>query len=429
MVDRPDIRSVINLPAVDTVRAFEARDDLRATVRWHEMWQEDHARAFTVAKIARLDLLNSVRKSLATMLRDGGTFEQWRASIQPELEKAGWIGKVSDPALTGADHDVYVGTRRLRTIYDTNLRGSRAAGRWQRIQALKATRPFLMYVAIGDNHTRPLHRRWGGLDPAYPIRIILPVDHPAWSIYYPPNDWGCRCTVRQLSQRDLDRLGLRVTTDAELQAIGWLNAAGEPGGGRQMVYRAAGRAEPQIVPEGIGPGWAYNPGRASIAPVADKLRRSLEEAAFDDIAVAQTILDEIVQSPAFLDAMSEPRVDMPVMVVRPEVKAALGATNSVVTLSSDSFLKQRGRTGRSSGHPELTVDDYRNVPAIGSPDHIFADAQQGRYNLFRLVDGRWQMATVKVLPDRNEMFLLSFRYARSREMKSRLQREKDLLDD
>ncbi|KQM23156.1 hypothetical protein ASE73_02725 [Sphingomonas sp. Leaf24] len=422
------IASVINLPADDTVRAFEARDDVRATVRWHEMWQEDHARAFTVAKIARLDLLNSVRKSLATMLRDGGTFEQWRASIEPDLQKAGWIGKVSDPALTGADHDIYVGTRRLRTIYDTNLRSSRAAGRWQRIQALKASRPFLMYVAIGDGHTRPLHRRWGGLDPAFPRRIILPVDHPAWSIYYPPNDWGCRCTVRQLSQRDLDRLGLRVTTDDELRAIGWLNAAGEPRGGRQMVYRAAGRADPQVVPEGIGPGWAFNPGRASIAPVADKLRRSLEEAAFDDLAVAQTILDDIVQSPVFLDALNEPRVDMPVMVIAPDLKAAMGATNSVVTFSSDSFQKQRGQTGRSSGHPELTVDDYRNVPALGSPDHVFADPKPGRFNVFRFVDGRWRMATVKVLPERNEMFLLSFRYARPRELNSRLRNETDLLN-
>src|SRR5690349_1971490 len=130
MADRPNIRQLIHLPPDDTRRAFEARDQLRVTVRWHEMWQEEHARAFTVAKVARLDLLDTIRNSLADALANGATFEQWKERIIPDLQRAGWWGRVRDRELTGTDQAIRVGPRRLRTIFYTNLRVSRAAGQW-----------------------------------------------------------------------------------------------------------------------------------------------------------------------------------------------------------------------------------------------------------------------------------------------------------
>ena len=29
-----------------------------------------------------------------------------------------------------------------------------------------------------------------------------------WDVYYPPNGWNCRCSVQQLSDRDMARLKL-----------------------------------------------------------------------------------------------------------------------------------------------------------------------------------------------------------------------------
>ena len=36
---------------------------------------------------------------------------------------------------------------------------------------------------------------------------LLPVDDPWWQTHYPPNGWGCKCWVRQVSRREAERLG------------------------------------------------------------------------------------------------------------------------------------------------------------------------------------------------------------------------------
>lgn len=411
----PTLRATINMPATDTVAAFEARDRLRPTVHWTEIWQADHARAFTVAKVANLDLLATIRQSLDKVMRDGGTLEQWKDGLVPELKKAGWWGMVENEALTGTADPVFVGGRRLRTIYDTNLRISRAAGRWKRIQEMKDVRPFLMYVSIGDDRTRPLHRRWGGNDPAFPFRIILPVDHPAWAIFYPPNDWGCRCSVRQLSQADLDRLGYRVTTEAELVRIGWMTEDGQVGGRLRTFWRK-GADKPEAVPVGIGPGFAYNPGAFGMQAVAEKATRSLEAMAPIDPKAARAVLTDLVKSDAFLETLAEPGGVFPVIVLNDEARTALGAKNHVVVLSSDSYAKQLGKTERSKGHTDLTIADYRKLPGIGAaPDHILRDRDQ-HVVLWKLEDERYLRAVVKVTSSGDQMYLQSLRVGEERHL-------------
>lgn len=392
MADTPTIGAVIGLPPDATVRAFDARQEPRLTAHWSEMWEEDHARAFTVAKVAKLDLLQEIQSSLADVLANGGTFDQWRANLQPYLEKQGWWGAVQDKALTGTNDVVNVGPRRLRTIYDTNLRVSRAAGQWTRIQALKGERPFLRYTAVLDSRTRPAHRAFHG--------TILPVDHPWWNTHFPPCGWFCRCTTRQLSQRDLD-------------AKGWAVTAHPPTGPAVPFYRA-GSSTPVMVPAGISPGFGYNAGKASMAAIADKAAASVQAMASTDLAAARATVDELVQSDAFPKALADREAAIPVMVLDPALSDAIDATTQVVRLSSDTYAKQQGETDRSKGHPELTLDDYRQLPGMGAaPDEVL---QQGddRLLLLRVDDDRWRVAVVKATADRSELYLTSFRWANAR---------------
>lgn len=259
-----EIRATFGLPPTETVEFFRAKGTFPQSARWDDVWQEEHARAFTVAKIMDRQLLERVRASLDDVIANGGTFAEWKKGIIPELQQAGWWGRVDREELTGVDYPIFVGKRRLRTIFDTNLRMARAAGQWKRIQALKDVAPYLMYVAVKDDRTRPAHALWGGNATGRPI--ILPVDHPAWRIYFPPNGWLCRCNVIQLSEDDLTANGWRVTTDAELIRMGWMTEGGEIGGNPRPFRRANGSVE--RVPGSIDPGFAYNVGERHLSGLA-----------------------------------------------------------------------------------------------------------------------------------------------------------------
>ena len=78
MPDPVDIRGTIHLPPDETVRAFEARGDLVPTVRWHDMYGEEHARAFTVAKVAKACAADSyMQTAIHTIQIHGGIGFTW----------------------------------------------------------------------------------------------------------------------------------------------------------------------------------------------------------------------------------------------------------------------------------------------------------------------------------------------------------------
>lgn len=401
MPDRPPIASVIHLPPDDTVRAFDARGELRTSVRWSEMFHADHARAFTVAKVAKLDLLETIRTSLADVIHNGGTFEQWQANIVPDLQRAGWWGRVQDRELTGTDQAIIVGPRRLRTIYDTNLRVSRAAGQWARIQESKAVSPFLRYSAVMDTRTRPLHRQWHG--------TILPVDHPWWDTHFPPCGWRCRCTVMQLSERSL-------------RAFGWKVSDKPPPSGPGRRFWPTGADKPVLVPAGIDPGFGYNPGKTSMRAIAEKAARSIEQAAGHDLAGARAALRDLVDSPAFLKAMDEPDVLFPVMVLDDELKTAIGADVRVAMFSSFDFAKQQLK------RPELPIGLYRELPELGAAPTIVARDGEQFLILVKGSDGQWLVAVVKRTRTGQGLFVNSFRVQNEGSLK-RLLRGTEIIRD
>lgn len=248
------------VPPREAIAALLSRGArLDPSFSWLDVWQEEHARAFTVAKSAGYDILADIHAALVKALEEGRTLRDFAKDLRPILEDKGWWGRkeATDP-LTGERRPVRLGSsRRLQTIFETNMRVSYAAGHWARFERHKATRPFLRYVAILDERTRPHHRRMHNL--------VLPVDHPFWNEWAPPNGWGCRCTLQQLSQRDVDRL---VAEGEELFF--------EPPEitTRRYVNRRTG--EVSDVPDGIDPGWAYNPGAEGYRTTEERLRRKID---------------------------------------------------------------------------------------------------------------------------------------------------------
>ncbi|MBB4287790.1 phage minor head protein [Roseospira goensis] len=243
------------LPPREALEFLEAKG-LRPGWSWLDVWGEEHAHEFTVAKMMQADLLADTHRSLVTALAEGQTYETWAKDLTPRLQAAGWWGRQesTDP-LTGETRTVQLGSpRRLRTIYDANMRSARAAGHWDRIErAMERERSrgrtlYLRYVAVLDERTRERHRRWHGL--------VRPADDPIWRVLYPPNGWHCRCTVMVLTERDLARYGYTPTPDDKVPP---LNA-------RPFLNHRTG--EITLVPEGVDPGWHSNAGLARAETLA-----------------------------------------------------------------------------------------------------------------------------------------------------------------
>ena len=232
------------LPPAEAIAYFKAKG-LKTTFDWRDMLGAEHANAFTVAKMADIDMLADVQASLDDAIAQGLSFQTWSDTITPLLQSKGWWGRqaVTDP-LTGETIIAQLGSPgRLKTIFRTNVQGAYAAGAWQQIQAQKDVAPFLLYDAVDDHRVRPEHKAWDG--------TVLPVDDDWWNSHYPPNGWNCRCGTIQLSEDDLDDLGLSASAKA-------------PGGGTyDWTNPRTGKAEK--VPKGLDPGWNANPGSTHLA--------------------------------------------------------------------------------------------------------------------------------------------------------------------
>ncbi|MEZ5709717.1 MAG: phage minor head protein [Blastomonas sp.] len=216
---------------------------------WRDVWQEEHARAFTVAKAMSRDLLEDIRDAVDAAIAGGETLREFREKLTPLLIARGWWGKsVERDPLTGEEKIVQLGSpRRLRTIFDMNLRSAYAAGRWERIQRQKKRFPFLIYVSVKDGRERPEHGAWHN--------TVLPVDDGWWQTHYPPCGWNCRCTARPANQRMLDRSGLKLTDPVRFPA-------------RDYVNKRTG--EVTRIERGIDPGFSFNIGEAYLAGVSPR---------------------------------------------------------------------------------------------------------------------------------------------------------------
>lgn len=166
-------------------------------------------------------------------MKQGTTYEDFIKRIVPVLQEKGWWG-----GNLGS-------MRRLKLIFDTNMRSSYMAGRWASIERNKAERPYLRYMHTTSEHPRPLHLAWNG--------ITLPADHPFWDTHYPPNGWGCKCSVITLSRRQYDAAAEAGTIKTEAPKIDM----------KSVLNRLTG--EIMQVPDGIDPGWGYNVGKAFLA--------------------------------------------------------------------------------------------------------------------------------------------------------------------
>jgi len=223
----------------EALEFFQAKG-LKVGFDYRDVWREEHSAAFTIAKVMEINVLAYMRGVIERAIEEGTTFRDFVKTVEDIMDKSGWsnYGRGRKPK------------SRLRTIYDTNMRTARAAGQWQRIERTKVILPFLVYELGPSVNHRVQHEAWEG--------TTLPVDDAWWNDHAPPGGYGCKCNLRQVGTREVERKG-GVSDRPSSRKVPWEN-------------KRTGKTE--WAPIGIQPGWDFNAGKDRFAGV----RRAEKEA-------------------------------------------------------------------------------------------------------------------------------------------------------
>ena len=202
---------------------------------WTDVYTREHDYAFVVAGANRDEIVSGFRRAIERAIVGGTTLEDFRRDFDRIVAQTGWS---------------YNGGRnwRSRVIYETNLRSSYMAGRYEQLMAVRNERPYWQYIhSDAVEEPRPEHEAWNGM--------ILRWDDPWWQYHFPINAWGCQCSVRALSEDDLRRMGKDGPDTAPAIVMEE----------RTIGQRSPGGARTVMVPQGIDPGFEYTPGQSRYA--------------------------------------------------------------------------------------------------------------------------------------------------------------------
>ena len=204
-----------------------------------DVWGEEHQTAFTVAKVMRADILNDVQLSLLLALEEGETFKVWAEGIKGTLDKGGWSNY----------HKERSAVSRLSVIFDTNMRGARSVGQWDRIERTKEFRPYLTYTLGPSERHRPHHASWEG--------VTLPATDTWWDSHTPQNGFRCLCGLSQETKRVAERRGAERVKAGKRGGI-LKKAPASP----LVTWKHPKTGKVERIPVGIDPGFNHNPGKS-----------------------------------------------------------------------------------------------------------------------------------------------------------------------
>lgn len=389
----PDLAYAIGLPPEEAIRYFESKG-YAVGFKWQDVWQDAHARAFTVAGVMKTDVLQDIRGALDKALRDGGTYGEFKKALGPLLERKGWLGKgylVDDQ--TGEIQGKRLTPRRLDTIFRTNMQSAYMAGRFSTQLENVDNRPYWEYVAVMDNRTRPAHRVLHGR--------IYRYDDPFWRTFYPPNGYRCRCRVKTRSQADMDRLGLaQSSSDGRLVEVDQvINRDGE-------TRPAVGYKDPITGKTfAADPGFGFNAGQAWARPFTppprtDLIRSIPGGAPTPPVPTATPIASDRLLAPGLEPARYSEAFLQRFGVAGDSATAFEDAARGRLAISDRLFAKAPPDWSWGQRYSGLLAE------AITSPDEIWLSWEQ--------IEGSWHLARryVKTYQvDNGEWVAAGFEYA------------------
>lgn len=284
--DNIDMGYVLRLEPKLAVDYLKAKG-YNITWNWQEQLEEAHARAFTAAKATRAEILETLHQATIEAIEQGIPEQEFIKNLEPKLREMGWWGKQVIVDSQGNAEMVQLGSpRRLKTILNTNKLTAYHTGRYAEQMANADEQPYWQYVAVRDSRTRASHLALHGK--------IYRYDDPIWETFYPPNDWGCRCRVRALSEFRLNKQGLTVSRSEGKMKTDWVLAGVDKRTGEETHAKISRLStENGIITTGAG--WNYNVGKAAVGSDIAVIRKVL---GFQNRQLRQETIQAINNSPA-----------------------------------------------------------------------------------------------------------------------------------
>lgn len=170
MADEALVRQVFD----EAIRAFAGRADVVRKDEFDRLDERSRARAWTVARVADLDVLNDLHAAAREFSGTGASFRDFIDSLQETMQRRGWEGLEPWHA---------------RIVFDQNVGMAYTAGRYQ--QARNSGVNFWRYLPSDAQEPRPEHERF--YNQVYPMG-----DGPM-----PPLDFGCACSWEAVFDEEL----------------------------------------------------------------------------------------------------------------------------------------------------------------------------------------------------------------------------------
>jgi len=200
---------------------------------------------------------------------------------------------------------------------------------------------------------RASHKRYYGL--------ILPVEHDIWKVIFPPNGYGCKCSVSALPRRQAEREGISGEPDVDM-----------------VEFTNPRTGQTVLIPDDITPSFAHNHGDRLGAMDALFGERNGEEALAAMIAEREAWLDKRYSVPsdkvavlALSDKVSEKEVK------RLAAKASGG--NNISVYEAEAAAAWQQATG-----DRLEVFDLGETDGRKPADYLISDPNLPKEKWLRL---------------------------------------------
>jgi SPP1 gp7 family putative phage head morphogenesis protein len=330
------------IPEPIEAQKFLARKKVVETERWDELKNGEHAHVFTVAHSRNAHIADDIFGLMKAAQEEGKSINDFKKEMRGLMEDKGWYGR-SDKGPNDKDYINF----RIKAIYHTNMRTSYSAGKYRKQVRDSSLRPIWQYLSKMVGNRREDHKalhnkafRW---------------DDPFWNENYPPNGWGCDCSVVSLSEAGAK--GVDVLDSKNLPNL--INGEGNPVDWKNIAPKE----------------WQYNPGQEALIPNFEKYKF---ECFGDDKEKKAAMVDAIKES--LNDDMKKCRLKFQELIAiknemeirEPADEEGYARTNPIMYLAGtigedrEKAMKIKGRNvmicGQRIYHSFVTKNEDQRVP-------------------------------------------------------------------